>query len=344
MRSPRPPAVAARCRAPAFHTSRRSPEARASVGGRTPRPEDYGSDYLYRRTRSRTCPLALTLVRKCRSTANLRGDLAASSSVVRTLRDEVIADDERVQVRDDERLDRDCRILDDRLALEIEGRVEQDWQARELLELLEQSPETRVLLLVYRLESGRAVHVSDRAEPVTVLGSRLRDEQHVGVVALLPFCDLEVLARGLGDHRRSERPELLPLLDQLVDVVPHPCVAWIAEDAPVPESPRPEFEPPLRPGDDLSGREPLGRDPDQLVEVVVPARRDVLTRCQRRLDRIFCQVRPPVRHFHSRPPIVSSERVMDVQRRAERRPVVGSSRLHKDVVKHPAVRDESVHG
>jgi hypothetical protein len=74
----------------------------------------------------------------------------------------------------------------------------------------------------------------------------------------------------------------------------------------------------LRPGDDLSGREPLGRDPEQLVEVVVPARRDVLTRCQCRIDRILSQVRPPVRHFHSRSPLAASERAVSVQRRTQR--------------------------
>src|SRR5205809_6847452 len=75
---------------------------------------------------------------------------------------------------------------------------------------------------------GRSIHMSDRAQLVAVLGPRLRDEQHVRVVALLPFRDLEILVRGLGHHRGSERPELLALLDQLVDVVSHLRVTRVA--------------------------------------------------------------------------------------------------------------------
>src|SRR5215216_4936525 len=116
-----------------------------------------------------------------------------------------------------------------------------------------------------------------------MFGPRLRDEQHVRVITLLAFGDLEVLARGLGHHRRSERPELLALLDQLVDVVSHLRVTRVAEDAPVSERPWPEFQPPLRPCDDLPGREPLSRSPNQFFDVIEPLRSDISTRCQRTL-------------------------------------------------------------
>ena len=182
----------------------------------------------------------------------------------------------------------------------------------------------------------------DRAQLVAVPGPRLRDEQHVRVIPLLPFCDLEVLARGLRHHRGSERPELLALLDQLVDVVSHLRVTRIAEDASVPERPRPEFQSPLRPCDDLSGREPLGRDADQPADVVVPLRRDVRSGGQRCLDGSFCQVGAPVRHCHPPSPLAASMRAMNMQRRTQSGSVVRGSRLDEHVVEHPAVGDEPV--
>src|SRR5215212_7190595 len=57
-------------------------------------------------------------------------------SLVRLLRDEIISNDEGVQVRDDERLKRARWVSDDRLALQVEGRIQQNRQARDLLELL----------------------------------------------------------------------------------------------------------------------------------------------------------------------------------------------------------------
>src|SRR5690606_19648874 len=100
---------------------------------------------------------------------------------------------------------------------------------------------------------GAAVVVDDHRDLSALLGLHVDGEQHEAAVPVVG----EPLALATGEDRRPERPPRLPRLDRVepgLEIV----AARIGEDAAAAERPRTELHRPLKPADDLAGREQLG--------------------------------------------------------------------------------------
>src|SRR5690606_6146510 len=94
------------------------------------------------------------------------------------------ADRQRVQSRAREGGHRLSRRPHDRLAPQVEGRVQQHRRAPVVAEPPDQAPEARRAVPFDDLHAGRAVHVGDRGQQLPVLLPYLGGEEHVPVQAL----------------------------------------------------------------------------------------------------------------------------------------------------------------
>ena len=81
---------------------------------------------------------------------------------------------------------------------------------------------------------------------------------------------LEVPVRRLQRNRRSERPELLAVLDALIHPVAHLHRAGRGKDAAIPERPRTELGPALHPSHDVAAGELVRHPFDQRASSIEP--------------------------------------------------------------------------
>ena len=137
-----------------------------------------------------------------------------------------IAKDEHIHLRPEKAVDGFLGTADDRLVV-VERSIQHHGHAGEIAKFPDQPPVARVRLLRDRLEASGAVHVSGRGNGCAFLGTHrigLRHERRwIGL--------LEIFSRGLREHRRSERPEHLAMLDPGVQNILHIRAARIGDDA-----------------------------------------------------------------------------------------------------------------
>ena len=152
-----------------------------------------------------------------------------------------------VDARGEEADHRILRRFHDRLALDVEGRVDQHGHAGQCIELFQHAIELWIGRLAHGLHPRGAVDMHDARDPVAPFRPHGFCDQHEGRILLA----LKDVVHPLGQHDRRERPECLPVLDAAVEDVLHFGPAGIGEQAAVAERARPEFGRPLEPADHL---------------------------------------------------------------------------------------------
>src|SRR5258707_6911131 len=96
--------------------------------------------------------------------------------------------------------------------------------------------------------------MGDSGKVMTVRSENLRDIKHVRKSVLLTLGDVEILSRHLAPDNRRKGTEAFPFLNQAVDSISHPGIAWVRQDASAPECARSKLHAALKPGDDLPRR------------------------------------------------------------------------------------------
>src|SRR5262245_55627203 len=201
------------------------------------------------------------------------------------LDEQVVFKHQTVHVRCHETPDRVLRRTDDRLAANVEARVDQNRTARQLVESSHQPIEPAVSLGIDGLDSRGIVHVGDGGHAGTgdghphpqirILHSRTvlrregsspilsdgRHQQHVRT--LVPRTHPEHRVSELPEDAGRERAKRLSELDLYVHHLLHAWRTSIAEDAPAPQRPRSVFHASMKPADHLLGIELLG-NPGQI--------------------------------------------------------------------------------
>src|SRR5262245_37377221 len=110
--------------------------------------------------------------------------------------------------------------VDDRLALQIERGVQDSRHAGRLAERLDQPVVPRRRFLVYGLEAGGTVDVSDGRQDILFPILHVHDIEHVTRGIVLPRVGkVEEVTDPIHDHRGRERSEWLAELDLGVDDV-----------------------------------------------------------------------------------------------------------------------------
>src|SRR5438132_826622 len=185
-------------------------------------------------------------VQKARYDAHCLTSLASP----RIFFDQIIAQDQDIHPASGEGLECLLRGVHDRLALEIEGRIEDDRHARGLPKPLDQPVISWVDVLLNRLESPGAVDVGNGRDGGSFVFPDVHDIKHeASRVVLRGLRERKVVLGLLTQDRRSEWPEWLAEFDLHVDEVLHVCPAGVRKNAPVTQSAGTPFEPPLDPPD-----------------------------------------------------------------------------------------------
>mmetsp|Transcript_28487 Transcript_28487/g.71479 ORF Transcript_28487/g.71479 Transcript_28487/m.71479 type:complete len:683 (+) Transcript_28487:403-2451(+) len=202
----------------------------------------------------------------------------------------------RVEPPVQERPQRLPRRLHDRLAPDVEARVEQHGEPGELREPRQQRVHPRVGLERQRLQPRRPVHVHHRGNHRALGRHHRRNKRHERRrAARVGFAQvrrrrtflrslrsrrtlarhtngppqLKVLGRALAHHHRRERPEHFSLLDLGVDSLHHRGAPRVGENRPAPQRARPKLGPSAEPPDDSALVEKLRGHLERLVAAEV---------------------------------------------------------------------------
>ena len=142
-----------------------------------------------------------------------------------------------------ERVDGVLGRAHERLAVEVERRVQHGADAGAPLELAQDAVVRRVPRLVHEMGArGGVVWMQRGGDLVAALGIGRERQHHVGRRQPLGIDHVVVLA--LTQDRRGERHPEVAVLDHPIDGPDHPVIRGIGEDRPVAERARAELHPP----------------------------------------------------------------------------------------------------
>src|ERR1700686_3519242 len=161
-----------------------------------------------------------------------------------------IVHEQRVNARLAECDDRVGGRADDWLAV-IEGRIDDERHAGSRKETGYELVKARTRFASHELQPGAAVMVQDGRDAITPLGLDPTCEQHEFVTRRVG-ANLEPFVGAFGQDARCKRPEVLTVLDHLIEDVAHVRSARVGEERSVAEGARPELHAALKPGDDLA--------------------------------------------------------------------------------------------
>src|SRR5205085_6093597 len=114
-----------------------------------------------------------------------------------------------------------------------------------------ESSKSRVSVTIDSLHTRRTVNVRDRRQLYRRL--HLTSFQHVSGRMI----EIEVSGSAVLEHRRRERPEGFPLLDDRVDTILHCVRAWIRQNRAGPQRAWPKLHPAVKPANNFACRQSL---------------------------------------------------------------------------------------
>src|SRR5215813_4031406 len=234
------------------------------------------------------------------------------------------------------------RGVDDRLALQVEGRVQDHRHPGRLAEELDQTVVTRRSLLVHGLEPRRAVHVRDGGKDVVLAVLHIDDIQHVasGIVARC-LGKIEEVPDAIHQDGGGEWAERFPEFDLGVDDVLHGGITGIGEDGPITERAGAPFETALEPADDLSAQHSVHHALHEVVVAVEAGMANSLS-LEERIDLAGPVVLTPVGVSHDEAPRLAEHHVVAVEGGTHRSPAVPGSRLDEQLLERRLAENPSV--
>src|SRR5256886_577382 len=242
------------------------------------------------RCHARAGPVARRRCDRLGSTGESRSGLARPAA------DERILEEQVLDPRPEERVERLARRVDDGLSLDVEARVQHHLPPRGLADGLQQGVKFRIVPGGHRLHAGGAVDVGDGGQGMPELRAHVHGHDHERQLG--SGRHLEPAIHFLEPDGGSEQAERLAHLHHGVDAIPHVGVARVGEDAAVSEGARPELHAAAIPGDHPSRRNETRRLRTRLGPGRETRHLDtVAVRGDRRVDRLSAIARPEERNL-----------------------------------------------